>query len=59
MEALIVGSALTGLPIQGAILTNGSYLGVQIFSAVVMVAGGIVIGVARMFIASSFGSAKV
>lgn len=56
-----MGSALTGLPIQGAILsrTNGSYLGVQIFSAVVMIAGGIVIGVARMIIATSFGSAKV
>ena len=53
--------ALTGLPIQGAILNqqNGSYLGLQLFSAVVMVAGGITIGVARMFIASSSNSAKV
>ena len=58
---LTLFSALTGLPIQGAILNseNGSYLGLQIFSAVTMIAGGLLIGVARMFLASSLGSAKV
>ena len=53
--------ALTGLPIQGAILNaqNGSYLGLQIFSAVVMVIGGLIIGMARTLIASSAKSGKV
>lgn len=57
----MLGSALTGLPIQGAILDaqNGSYLGLQIFSAVAMVLGGLIIGVARTFLASSSGSARV
>ena len=61
MHRLIANSALTGLPILGAILSSqsGSFLGLQIFSGVVMVAGGLVIGAARMFIAASSGSAKV
>ncbi|QSZ32136.1 hypothetical protein DSL72_001705 [Monilinia vaccinii-corymbosi] len=41
---------LVGLPIGGAILNTGSegYLGLQVFSAVVMVGGGLVIGGARV-----------
>ena len=58
---LTLCSALTGLPIQGAILNkeHGSYLGLEIFSAVSMIGGGLLIGVARMFLATSLGSAKV
>ncbi|MCJ1384951.1 hypothetical protein MMC17_008069 [Xylographa soralifera] len=60
-QSIIAFAALTGLPIQGVILTaqNGSYLGLQIFSGVSMVLGGLVIGVARSFIASEHGSARV
>ena len=57
----MLNRALTGLPIQGAILNaeNGSYLGLQIFSSIAMVAGGLIIGLSRMYLASSSGSAKV
>ena len=57
----MLGRALTGLPIQGAILNaeNGSYLGMQVFSSVAMILGGLIIGLARMSIAATSGSAKV
>lgn len=51
-QSIIAISCLTGLPISGAILNRGGsrdgYLGLQIFSAVAMVGGGVVIGIARM-----------
>ncbi|TEY84036.1 hypothetical protein BOTCAL_0022g00100 [Botryotinia calthae] len=51
-QSIIAISCLTGLPISGAILNRGGsrdgYLGLQVFSAVAMLGGGVVIGVARM-----------
>ena len=52
---LIIGNALTGLPIQGAIINaqHGSFLGLQICSCVVKVAGGLIIGISSILIALS------
>lgn len=54
-QSVIAISCLTGLPISGAILNRGGsgegYLGLQVFSAVTMVGGGVVIGGARVWMA--------